>query len=192
MPARSRKEKIDGERSSPRRLPRLQQSYDLGDFVNSKSAILDEMGSRINKFANSYVHALIKKKVKMSVMEISYQDYFVAKFPLIEPESFSHILVSITRDGKDLIIERRRYLKIKRGYGCIAIIIMGVMVVFTYGLALLLLLIQPFRHWLYQLDKSKSYTDQFNRALKHELIVLNALKEALKVSGGSKEMIPYL
>ena len=164
----------------------------LGEFVNSHTGLLDNMGAHAGEVRTKFCAKLADAKIYFGKGTIGNQDFLFVYFPISGQEAFTIIAVHIEAQGDKLLIERRRYVKLKTSFGVKAWILIVFATVATYGFYLLLLLLKPHKEWLYRLDAGRMRENQALMSQTHDVTALSLLKDAIKDCGGTDAMIPYI
>jgi hypothetical protein len=167
-------------------------ALELGNFVSSRTTLLDNMGARAEEVRTKFCQKLSMMKIYVGTGTIGNDNFLFVHFPISGQDSYTIIPVRIEAQGDKLLIDRRRYVVVKNSFGTAAWIWIIIFAIFTYGLTLLLLFIKGYREFLYRLDKGKTQETQLLASQTHEITVLSILRDAIMECGGTKEMLPML
>ena len=167
-------------------------NIELGNFVDSHTGLLDNMGARADEIRAKFCQKLSNMKIYVGTSVIGNQNFLFVYFPISGQESYTIIPVRIEAQGDKLLIDRRRYVKVKNSFGVSAWLLIIIFAVITYGLTLFLLLSKGYRDYLYRLDGNRTQETQILASQTHEVTVVSTLKDVIMECGGTNEMLPMI
>jgi hypothetical protein len=158
-------------------------NMELGNLVDARTALLDTVGMRAGEVRARFCIKLAEMKIKVGTGIIDNQNFLFVYFPASGLQSYTIIAVRIEAQENKLLIERRRYVKVKRTLGLAAWVWIILFAIISQGLTLFFLLIKGYREFLFQLDGSPEEAHVLTSQT-HEVTVLSVLMDAVKASGG--------
>jgi|GEM_PF-1746837 len=183
-------------------LPARPETEKIGQYVDSWRFLIRGMGDRAEEIAARFFKQLaergiegLKLNVGQLVIDIGggkqdSRDYYFVERDLGEG-AVAIMAVRIASVGKDLFVEWRHHVLGRREVGCGGVLLFGLLIVATGGLALLLLLSpSTFRKHFSEDVGLKGFQSQDSTAF--QLAVRAALEEAIDLAGISKSLIQEL
>jgi hypothetical protein len=164
---------------------------ELGNFIDSHTSLINDMGARADEIRARFCTKLIEMKIYVGTGIIGNQNFLFVFIPINGVESYTIMAIRIEPQEGKLLIEHRRYVKVTNSFGALAWIWIIIFALITYGLTLLLLFIKGYREFLYKLGGGRTQETQVLMSQTHQVTVLSVLADALKASG-MHEMISLL